>query len=96
MSLLKDLRSERDYWLVPVHDADKAETPDGTPDYCVRVLKGANEPWMEWALQNGEADMAEALGAPELAKVLRPKGEPPECPHNAWIAPLAMPGLQKP
>jgi hypothetical protein len=66
MTLIEELRSDRDYWLVPIGDLEV-----GIND-ILKVQKGANDVGQELSMAETEAQMAEALGDPELADRLRP------------------------
>jgi hypothetical protein len=60
MTLLEELLSERDYWLVP-------SSPSGDSsdlNKIIMVKKGANPQWMELACAQMEREMIQALMQP--------------------------------
>jgi hypothetical protein len=58
MTLLEELRTQRDYWLVPCSRQD----PDGKVDSVMKIKKGANDPELEMWCRRMERELWDVLG----------------------------------
>jgi hypothetical protein len=89
MTLLEELRTERDYWLVPAMDGNRFDATWSAAgiDRIIRVAKGANDPELEFVIAYNGSLMAEALGDKALADRLAETAERMVGPCRGSICP---------